>query len=208
MLPNSFVARQDIVAVWIRGHRRNDLRVCARGRLFVYGLTCLRLLVIVTTSISHREGSHLHHELHTEIEIAAPIEAVWQTLTDLAAYPAWNPFVVSAEGPTVVGERLTNRMQPPGGRGITFKPTVTVVEPPVALEWLGRLGLPGIFDGRHRFDLAPSENGGTLVTQSEQFDGILVRLMLRSLDMETMAGFEAMNAALKARVEAAVGQPS
>ena len=83
-----------------------------------------------------------------------------------------------------------------------------MVEPPVAFEWLGRLGLPGIFDGRHRFDLAPSENGGTLVTQSEQFDGILVRFMRTSLDTQTIAGFEAMNAALKARVEATVGHPS
>ena len=144
----------------------------------------------------------MHHELHTEVEIGAPIEVVWETLTDLAAYPDWNPFIVSAEGRAEVGERLTNRLQPRGGKGITFKPTVTVVEPPVTLEWLGRLGLPGIFDGRHRFDLAPSENGGTLVTQSEQFDGILVRFMRTSLDTQTVAGFDAMNAALKARSEA------
>ena len=150
----------------------------------------------------------MHHELRTEIEIAAPVETVWETLTDLSAYPDWNPFIVSAEGRPEVGERLTNRMRPPGGKARTFTPTVTVVEPLVTLEWLGRLGPPGIFDGRHRFDLAPTEGGGTLVTQSEQFDGILVRPMRRSLDTQTMAGFGAMNAALKARVEASVGQPS
>jgi hypothetical protein len=72
---------------------------------------------------------------------------------------------------------------------MTFKPTVTVVDAPVALEWLGRLGLPGIFDGRHRFHLAPTEKGGTLVTQSEEFDGILVRFMRSSLDTRTIAGF-------------------
>ncbi|MEQ8716688.1 MAG: SRPBCC domain-containing protein [Acidimicrobiales bacterium] len=150
----------------------------------------------------------MHHELRTEIEIAAPIEVVWETLTDLASYPDWNPFIVSAEGRAEVGEKLTNRMRPPGGRGMTFKPVVTVVEAPVAFEWLGRLGPPGIFDGRHRFDLAPTRKGGTLVTQSEQFDGILVRLMRTSLDTQTVAGFEAMNAALKARVETIVGSRS
>jgi hypothetical protein len=150
----------------------------------------------------------VHHELRTDIEIAAPIEAVWETLIDLAAYPGWNPFIVSAEGRAEVGERLANRLQPPGGKAMTFKPTVTVVEPTVAFGWLGRLGLPGIFDGRHRFDLAPNENGGTRLTQSEQFSGILVRFMRRSLDTQTIAGFEAMNAALKARVEATVGSPS
>lgn len=148
----------------------------------------------------------MHYELKTEVEIAAPLEVVWDTLTDLAAYPDWNPFIVSAEGRAEVGGRLTNRMQPPGGQGITFKPTVTVVEPLVAFEWLGRLGLPGIFDGRHRFDLAPSNSGGTLVKQSEQFDGVLVGLMRTSLDTKTRAGFEAMNAALKARAESAAGR--
>ena len=150
----------------------------------------------------------MHHTLRTEVEITAPIEVVWETLTDLAAYPEWNPFIVSAGGRAGVGEQLTNLMKPPGGKAMTFKPTVTVVEAPVAFEWLGRLGLPGIFDGRHRFDLAPTENGGTLVTQSEQFDGILVRFMRASLDTRTVAGFEAMNAALKARVEATAGSPS
>ena len=149
----------------------------------------------------------MHHELHTDIEIAAPIEAVWETLTDLGAYPEWNPFIVSAEGPVEVGERLTNRLQPPGGKAMTFTPAVTAVEAPVIFEWLGRLGLPGIFDGRHRFDLAPTEHG-TRVTQTEQFSGILVRFVRTSLDTTTVAGFEAMNAALKARVEAAVGSPT
>jgi hypothetical protein len=150
----------------------------------------------------------MHHELHTEIDIGAPPEAVWEVLVDLDRYSDWNPFIVSAEGRPEVGERLTNRMQPPGGKGVTFKPTVTVVAPAVTFEWLGRLGLPGIFDGRHRFDLAPSETGGTLVTHSEQLDGILVRFLRKSLDTETLAGFEAMNAALKARVEATVGGAS
>lgn len=150
----------------------------------------------------------MHHELRTEIEIAAPIEAVWETLTDLAAYRDWNPFIVSSAGRVAVGERLTNRMQPPGGKARTFTPTVTEVEPAAAFEWLGRLGLPGIFDGRHRFDLAATETGGTVVTQSERFHGVLVRSMRRTLDTKTVAGFEAMNAALKARVESTAGRPS
>lgn len=143
----------------------------------------------------------MHHELHTQVEIAAPPEAVWATLVDLSGYSAWNPFIVSSQGRVEVGQRLVNRMQPPGGKGMTFKPEVTVVEPSVAFEWLGRLGLPGLFDGRHRFELTPSGDGGTLLTQSEQFDGILVRFLRTSLDTRTRAGFEAMNAALKARVE-------
>ena len=142
----------------------------------------------------------MHHELHTEIDIDATPEVVWQVLTDLDRYAEWNPFITSSVGIAQVGERLVNRMEPPEGRPITFKPEVTVIEEGKVLEWVGRLGVPGLFDGRHRFELEPS-GAGTRLTQSESFDGLLVRIMRSSLDDNTRAGFDAMNVAAKARAE-------
>lgn len=143
----------------------------------------------------------MRHRLEATIDIDAPPEDVWRVLTDLDAYPEWNPFVVSAEGRVEVDERLVNRLEPPGGRPMTFKPTVTSVEPNRVFEWLGHLGFPGVFDGRHRFDLERTD-AGTRLVHSEQFHGILVRPMRRSLDRSTLAGCEQMNRALKDRVEA------
>ena len=34
----------------------------------------------------------------------------------------------SAEGSVTAGERLVNRLEPPGGKAMTFKPTVTEVD--------------------------------------------------------------------------------
>ena len=144
----------------------------------------------------------MKHSLHTTITIDAPPEVVWSVLTDLDAYADWNPFVVEARGQVEVGHRLTNRLQPPGGKAMTFKPTVTEVDPPRVFEWLGRLLLPGIFDGRHRFELHATETGGTRLDHSEDFRGILVRPMRSSLDTTTRDGFEALNRALKSRSEA------
>ncbi len=143
----------------------------------------------------------MNHALRTSVDIDAPPSVVWDVLVDLDTWADWNPFIVSSSGSVTVGEQLTNRMEPPGGRGMTFKPRVTEVVDQQVFEWLGRLGLPGIFDGRHRFEL--SERGGqTRLEHTEELSGILVPLMRKSLDGPTLKGFEAMNAALKARAEA------
>lgn len=150
----------------------------------------------------------MKHELHTEVDIEAPPETVWGILTALARFADWNPFIVSAEGKVEVGERLKNRLQPPGGKAMTFRPTVTAVEANQVFEWFGRLGLPGIFDGRHRFELEPTATGGTHMVHSEELNGVLVRLLRKSLDTQTLPGFVAMNAALKDRAEASSGGES
>jgi hypothetical protein len=141
------------------------------------------------------------HHLHTEIEIDAAPTVVWSILIDLDGYTDWNPFITSSSGTIATGERLANRLEPPGGKPLTFKPTVTEVNEDRTLEWLGRLGLPGVFDGRHRFELFP-HGGGTRLIQSETFTGVLVPLLRKSLDTGTVAGFRAMNAALRTRAEA------
>ena len=49
-------------------------------------------------------------ELRTFVDIDASPERVWDVLTDVPAMPAWNPFVVQAEGTFAVGERLSLRL--------------------------------------------------------------------------------------------------
>lgn len=141
------------------------------------------------------------HHLHTEVEIDAAPATVWTILTDLADYSEWNPFITSSTGTVATGERLVNRLEPPGGKALTFRPTVTEVDEGRAFEWLGRLKLPGLFDGRHRFELIPHGDGTRLI-QTESFTGMLVPMLRQSLDTGTVAGFRAMNVALKARAEA------
>ena len=72
--------------------------------------------------------------LSTHIEIAGPVEAVWNVLTDFAAYPEWNPFVRRIDGKPAVGERLRVRVEPPGGRAMIFKPTVLAAVPNAELR--------------------------------------------------------------------------
>ena len=88
---------------------------------------------------------------------------------------------------------------------MTFRPTVLAVEPARGLRWVGHLLIPGLFDGEHQFEIQPLGPGRVRFVQQERFTGVLVPLFARNLDAHTLPGFNAMNAALKARAEAAVG---
>jgi hypothetical protein len=138
--------------------------------------------------------------IRSEITIAAPPERVWAILTDFASYPDWNPFIKTISGDLRVGSRLAVRIAPTGGAGMAFTPVVTEMRGSAVLEWLGRLFIPGIFDGRHRFELVPLADGTTSFTQSETFAGLLVPLFSSTLKA-TERGFIAANEALKTRSE-------
>ena len=138
--------------------------------------------------------------LLTDIDIDATPERVWEVLTDLAAYPAWNPFIVRAGGVVETGRRLTLTMQPIGGRATTLRPRLVEVDVPRRLRWRGTVGDPGLVDAEHTFTLEPS-GAGTRLIQRERFRGVLVPFMGASLDRGTLPAFVAMNQALKDRVE-------
>ena len=140
-------------------------------------------------------------ELHSEIEINASVERVWDILTDFASYPQWNPFIRRISGEPKTGERLEVRLEPPGGMGITLRPTVLNAEPNRELRWLGRLLVKGLFDGEHSLAIQQLGENRVRFVQSEAFNGLLVPLLARSLDKSTRRGFEEMNRALKVRAE-------
>ena len=140
--------------------------------------------------------------LHTEIDVDASPTCVWDVLTDFAAFPDWNPFIRRIDGVLAPRARLSVRIHPPGGKGMTFRPTVLRVEPERHFAWRGRTFIPGLFDREHAFTLEPRGDGVRFVHE-ETFSGLLVPLLRRSLDTSTRQGFEAMNAALKTRAERA-----
>jgi hypothetical protein len=142
-------------------------------------------------------------ELHTEIEISASAKRVWRVLTDFAAYPQWNPFIRQIEGEVTAGSRLRVFIQPAGGKGMSFRPTVLNVSPNREFRWLGRLWVPGLFDGEHSFTIEPLDEHHVRFIQRERFGGLLVPLLSNMLDRDTRHGFEEMNRALKLQSESA-----
>lgn len=142
----------------------------------------------------------MRREIVTTIRMAAAPESVWRVLVAFDRYPEWNPFIPFIQGAAEPGARLQVTIAPPGRRAMAFRPEVLRALPGQELSWLGRLGVAGLFDGEHRFVLG-ADDAGTTFTQRETFSGVLVPLLWWRLAGPVRQGFEAMNMALKRRVE-------
>jgi len=138
--------------------------------------------------------------IETEILINTTPDQVWVVLTDFESFPDWNPFIRSIKGQKKVGETLEVQIQPPGGKGMTFRPEVLKFDAEKEFRWKGKLLFPGVFDGEHYFILEKKSESQTLLTHGERFSGFLVGLLSGMLS-NTQAGFGLMNDAIKAKCE-------
>jgi hypothetical protein len=86
-----------------------------------------------------------------------------------------------------------------------LRPTVLHAEPNRLMRWVGHLLAPSQYDGEHSLAIRPLEGNRVRFVQHEAFKGVLVPLLARSLDKNTLRGFEEMNEALKERAEALPG---
>lgn len=142
----------------------------------------------------------MNKSIKTEIVINASREKVWNILTDFDKYPKWNPFIIKIEGELVKGKKLTNTMLN-GGKKLVFKPTILSVIPYQYFDWLGKLFIPGIFDGHHYFEIDELSSNQIKLTQGEHFSGILSTSILKKIGNDTRNNFIKMNQAVKALAE-------
>ncbi len=140
-------------------------------------------------------------ELKNEILINACAKNVWDILMDFEKYPEWNGFFDLVSGKAEVGKKLINKMKGPDGKIMTFKPVVLEVKSEKCFRWLGHLGIPGLFDGEHRFFIEEIDTGKVKFTQQEIFKGFLVPFFWNQMSQHTLSGFEQFNMGLKRRAE-------
>jgi hypothetical protein len=137
---------------------------------------------------------HEDRTVRTEIMIKGTPSAVWQVLTAIDEYSAWNPMIDKIVGDLREGNVIEV------DQGMVFHPTVLAVHPKQELRWKGYVWTPGLFDGDHRFVLE-AQDEYTRVIQTETFSGVLAGQLTRGIIDETVATMQDMNRALKVRAE-------
>ncbi len=139
-------------------------------------------------------------KIEFEHDIDAPPAVVWRVLTDQAAYPQWNPFVVQSESTLAVGEPIVMRV-----RVLPFfaQPQTEVIyehEPEKLLSY-GVKGDPmGALRSYRSHQLTPVE-GGTRYQSLFELSGWFAPVVGLLLTRQLRRGFRQMSQAIAERAE-------
>lgn len=140
-------------------------------------------------------------KLERRIGIQAPDEIVWEILSDIPGWAAWNPMYPKARGEIRIGQRWTLELALPGQKRRTIHPVILDWAPYDHIHW--RLDSLGGWVRTVRYlEIEKMGAENIIFSNGELFDGLLGRAAARRLRRPIIDGFEAMNEVLKQRSEA------
>jgi hypothetical protein len=139
-------------------------------------------------------------EIKGSIDIDAPIERVWEVLTDFKAYSKWNPFITQLSGDFKEGSIFDVVVKIPGRKDTQFKSKLAKVVDGQELVFDGTIK-KGMLTDDHLFKLETFGENQTKMFQSIAFKGFMC-YFAGSTIKDTQKGLDLMNSAFKVRCEA------
>lgn len=133
------------------------------------------------------------------VTIDATPEKIWKILTDGPNWPKWEPGVIRVEGKISPGAKITVYTKLSPDRA--FPVTVSQFIPNQRMVWSSGMPL-GLFKGERSFTLTPKGTSRTEVVTREEFSGLLLPLIGRSIP-DLTESFENFAAGLKKAAEGA-----
>jgi len=150
-------------------------------------------------------------KLEHRIGVQAPAETIWEIISDLSSWHAWNPLYPQAEGSLRIGGQLTLTLALHGQKPETIKPTIVDWVPRDQIHWTLKMG-NGLVRTYRYIEIEALNENACIFSNGEIFSGLLGPLVARRLRKPIRRGFAEMGEALKARAEYAEGlednQPS
>lgn len=130
----------------------------------------------------------------TQALIAADPQTVWNTLTDFESWPEWKEDVrsLTLSGPIAPGSTFEWKAGPG-----TIRSRFAEVDAPRTIAWTGSTFGTSAIDV---FRLE-AEDGGTLVTEEESWDGLLARVFRSRMHRSLQSGIGRGIQSLKAEAE-------
>jgi hypothetical protein len=134
------------------------------------------------------------------IGLPVPVEAVWEAIVDIEAWPEWNPLYRRVEGKLRIGERLVLEAAYPGRAPMILKPTIVDWVPNDQIHWREPL-LGGLASAYRYIELEKMGETGCIFSNGEAYRGWLGPRVLQARRRWLRAGFEAMGEAVRRKLE-------
>jgi hypothetical protein len=135
------------------------------------------------------------------LEIAAPATVVWEVITDLPSYPAWNPFVVACRSTLDVGAPISMRVRVLPFWAQPQREWIITHEPGRRLCY-GVRGMPfGSLVSSRCHEVRSSGPQSTLYESRFELGGWLAPVVERLLGRRLAQGFQEMSEAIRHRAE-------
>jgi hypothetical protein len=143
-------------------------------------------------------------EIRTTTDIDAPLERVWELLSDFESWGDWNPVIPRVRGRLEAGAPVDIQLAV-GGRRVPIKVRILRADPDRELRWRGpRSGVQArLFGGEHYFSLEKIDETHTRFIHGERFKGLLVPVVWSRLEPLLRKRYTQMNDAVKSRSESA-----
>jgi len=142
-------------------------------------------------------------EIRAELDIDAPSERVFDVLTDLDAYPEWNPFTPRVESTLRLGDPVHLHVRLGKGARLSHRiEYVTAHERPHRLCWGADVGARFLVRADRCQTLTALEGDRTRYVCTDRITGWLTPLVIRFFGEAMQRGFEDGALALKKRAEA------
>ena len=139
--------------------------------------------------------------VNTAIVIDASLSDVWKVLGDPAQFPEWNPLIKEFSGDIRRRGKIYVELDIPGVGIRTYEATLLGYQIDHEYIWEYDLPIPRLYTGKHKLIIDPNPGGGVRLRNEEELRGLLVGPLTASYLEKKRKGFEAMNKALKERVE-------
>jgi hypothetical protein len=143
------------------------------------------------------KGLRIEHR----VGIQAPAEVVWEAISDLKSWSAWNPLYPQASGDIHIGQTLDLTLALPGQAPQQIRPTVLEWVPNEQLHWrLVMLG--GLVKTIRYFEIEALAETSCIVSNGEILGGLMGPRVGKRMGRTIYRAFVENNEALKARAEA------
>ncbi len=144
-------------------------------------------------------------KINCDILLEATAEAIWAILTDLPAYPEWNPLVKSASGNLEPMGTLQVTVAYPGADLLQGSAEVTGFIPPKYFSFTLRKGPTWWYQEEHIFRIKVRDDGKVTFYNEAYATGLSLRFGRKNAAHRMRHAMDRMNEELKDRLLAKNG---